>query len=129
MKAPVPTEQADQIAFAKLVRQLIHPMWRFTHIASGEKRDPKTAALLKAMGVERGWPDFIFIGPPHPELIPRGIFLLELKRRQGGRETIEQQTLRLHLMSLGFRFHVTNDTVDALDELYAAGITRAQVSA
>lgn len=34
---------------------------RFTHIPHGEKRDAKTGAKLKRMGVRKGWPDFIIL--------------------------------------------------------------------
>lgn len=43
------------------------------HPANGEKRPPKTAALLKAMGVRPGVPDLVF-------LARSGAFFIELKR-------------------------------------------------
>lgn len=33
----------------------------WSHFPAGEKRAAKTAALLKRMGLQRGWPDFILI--------------------------------------------------------------------
>jgi hypothetical protein len=39
------------------IRRWLDPRWRFTHIASGEYRDPVTAGRLQRLGVVAGWPD------------------------------------------------------------------------
>jgi hypothetical protein len=38
-----------------------HLPW--SHFPAGERRDAKTGAKLKAMGLAPGWPDFIFVLP------------------------------------------------------------------
>ena len=48
------TEFQLHCAVADTVRRWIMPGWIFTHIASGEKRDPVTAARLKRMIVASG---------------------------------------------------------------------------
>lgn len=35
----------------------------WTHFPAGERRDAKTGAKLKAMGLAAGWPDFILLLP------------------------------------------------------------------
>jgi hypothetical protein len=58
-----PLESVLHKQVADLLRQHCLPSWRWTHIASGELRDIRTATKLKAMGVRRGWPDFILLAP------------------------------------------------------------------
>jgi len=69
-----PKEIALHMRVASLLRDHARPEWRWTHIANGEGRDPRTAQKLKQMGVRPGWPDFLLI-------CPRGrAHFLELKR-------------------------------------------------
>jgi hypothetical protein len=102
-----PKEFAMQCAFVDLVRRFIGKEWRFTHLPMGEKRSPATAARLKAMGVTRGWPDFLFVGP-------RCVLFLELKREGSGRLSEEQSIMRTHLMRCGFPYLVTSSVDDAI---------------
>lgn len=52
-----------------------HLPW--THFPAGERRDAKTGAKLKAMGLAPGWPDFLLV-------LPNGQLAgLELKRGSG----------------------------------------------
>jgi hypothetical protein len=92
--APPPKELSLHIAVATLLRDHLLPGWRATHVASGEHRDIRTAAKLKAMGVRKGWPDFVLIGPakfgPGEPYVPH---FLELKRL-GEKLTEEQATFR-----------------------------------
>src|SRR4051812_12734497 len=37
--------------------------WEFTHPATGEHREKRPAAKLKAMGAKPGWPDVTLISP------------------------------------------------------------------
>jgi hypothetical protein len=60
---PGPSEYQLHVAVANVVRRWIMPIWIFTHIANGEKRDAVTAARLKRMGVTAGFPDLVFFGP------------------------------------------------------------------
>jgi len=82
--APPPLEFVLQCMVADTLRRWATPGWLWTHVASGELRQPITAARLQRMGVQRGWPDFLLLAPggrPHA---------LELKRRRTGRVTDEQ---------------------------------------
>jgi hypothetical protein len=64
-KAPVvhPREIVLHVAVAKLLRDHARPEWRWSHFPAGEARDLRTGARLKAMGLKRGWPDFLLIAP------------------------------------------------------------------
>jgi hypothetical protein len=61
--APRPKELALQMQVADLLRRFARTDWRWSHFPAGEHRDVRTAAKLKAMGVQRGWPDFILLDP------------------------------------------------------------------
>lgn len=58
-KPPLVPENALHKSIAKLLAVAAprHVMW--WHTPNGEKRDPVTAALLKAMGTKPGVPDFL----------------------------------------------------------------------
>ena len=45
------------------MRDHARPEWRWSHFPAGERRDAKTGARVKAMGLQRGWPDFLLIAP------------------------------------------------------------------
>ena len=61
--AITPSEYQLHCAVVDTIRRWILPGWIYTHVASGEKRDPATAARLKRMGVTCGFPDLVFFGP------------------------------------------------------------------
>jgi hypothetical protein len=78
-KAPTVRERELKIhmPIAKLLMDHCRPEWRWSHFPSGEARDARAGAKLKAMGLQRGWPDFILVSP-------EGIFHgLELKAPKG----------------------------------------------
>ena len=60
---PAPSEYQLHCAVVDTVKRWIIPGWIFTRIASGEKRDPVTAARLKRMEVTAGFPDLAFFDP------------------------------------------------------------------
>ena len=76
------------------------PNWIYTHIASGEKRDPVTAARLKRMGVVSGFPDLLFFGPR------REVYWIELKARSG-RLSEAQADVASHLIAAGHGYLAT----------------------
>lgn len=122
MQAPPPKEQEIHVALVELLEQATMPNWIYYHTPNGEKRDPRTAALLKAMGVKPGVADFTFIGPgPH-------IVFLELKR-QSGTLSKAQQEFRAHVRACGCTYHLAYDLDDAIGTLRDYGIVRASVSA
>ena len=121
-RIPSPKEFNTHVALVSLLRHSLSPNWMFTHIASGEKRDPVTASRLKAMGVNPGWPDLIFVGPD------RHTFWLELKR-EGGRASEQQKTVGAGLRACGHDYLITDSIELAVEALRARGIVRARVAA
>jgi hypothetical protein len=85
---PRPTELKLHMAVADLLRRFARPDWRWSHFPAGEHRDVRTAAKLKAMGVQRGWPDFVLFDPCGR------LHALELKR-QGETLTDDQEAFQV----------------------------------
>lgn len=86
------------------------PEWRWTHIPAGELRDARTAAKLKAMGLQPGWPDLLLLSPS-------GVaHCLEFKRK-GGRLSEAQEAFRQWCVSQGVAFVVADTAAGALDAL------------
>jgi hypothetical protein len=48
---------------ADAARRFISDGWEWTHLPFGEYRPPTTAGRLKRMGVNGGWPDYVFVSP------------------------------------------------------------------
>jgi hypothetical protein len=116
-KAPAPKEFVLHRAIADHLRAFAHPDWRWSHFPSGEKRDPRTAAKLKTMGVQKGWPDFLLFGPGGR------LHALELKRR-GGAMTEEQESFAAWCQEQGIPFVCTDDLREALVTLSGWGALR-----
>lgn len=93
------------------------PEWRWTHIPSGEKSEPRTAAKLKMMGVARGWPDLVLIGPDSR------FHGLELKR-DGGRLSEDQQGLARWCATHGAAFSCADSFKGAVAVLKQWGALR-----
>lgn len=85
--APPPKERAVHIAIADLLRVGAAPGWLWTHFPSGELRTEKTGALLKRMGVQAGWSDFLLVSPAGE------LHVLELKRRGSKPSEAQEQFL------------------------------------
>ena len=60
---PPPKEHLIHIAVAEHLRHRGNSLWAWTHFPAGELRNDRTGAKLKAMGLQAGWPDLIFIAP------------------------------------------------------------------
>lgn len=72
---PPPKEVALHIQVADVLRVALSRDWFWFHCPNGELRDDRTAAKLKAMGVQPGVPDLSLISPA-------GLYHgLELKRK------------------------------------------------
>jgi hypothetical protein len=97
---PAPKEFVLHRAVADHLRAFARPDWRWTHFPAGEKRDPLTAAKLKAMGLRRGWPDFLLVA------LGGLLHALELKRRS---ETMreEQESFAAWCWEQGIPFECT----------------------
>lgn len=92
LKQTQPSETKDQItlaAYLDLIKYDNHPL-RYTAVPNGGKRDKKTAAILKMMGVRPGVPDIlIFDSPPKFQHLKGAA--IELKRADGGTVSDEQK--------------------------------------
>jgi hypothetical protein len=113
-KAPVsrPKELVLHMQVATLLRAHALPEWQWTHIASGELRDARTAGKLKQMGLRPGWPDFALVSPA-------GIFhALELKRA-GGKLSEPQENFRVWCIRSGTPYAVCHDMREVLVALDA----------
>jgi len=121
LRPPPPKEFLLHVALAKAVRMSLISGWMWSHLPFGERRDAVTAGRLKAMGVNGGLPDFMFVGP-------RGFAFIELKR-PGGRLSDEQTAWMRQLAMAGAMYLCTDDVEDALSFLRDLGIVRARVSA
>jgi hypothetical protein len=115
-KAPPPSEFKLHCQLGDILRDHArNPLWRYTHLPMGEYRTPETRGRLKRMGVTRGWPDFMFVGPGC-------VFFLELKRPRMGRLSDEQIAMRAHLIKSRMGYLATSSVKDAVSELQDYGI-------
>ncbi|SIO49634.1 hypothetical protein SAMN05443247_06503 [Bradyrhizobium erythrophlei] len=130
--APPPLEFATHATLADICKRWINPHWKFTHLPLGEHREhrinPRTGRRyspsgqrLQRMGVQPGWPDFIFVGPE------QRVFWLELKRFKTGRLSEDQSEVLAHLVACGFAVLVTTSLDDAVATLKQLGILRSNV--
>ena len=116
MKIPVPTEAQEQealFAWARIRSQRIPELALLHHIPNGGSRNPIEALHLKQQGVKPGIPD-IFLpcarGPFH------GLYI-EMKRRQGGRVSVDQQKMILALRAQGYKAEVCRGWEEARDTI------------
>jgi hypothetical protein len=115
-----PKEFALHCVLADMLHRWCMPDWRYTHLPMGEYRDPATANRLQRMGVTRGWPDFLFVGPSL-------VCWLELKRKNGILSE-EQIACGTHLVNSGHHYLCTSDIREAVAWLKGMGILRANVN-
>jgi VRR-NUC domain-containing protein len=118
--APRPLEIALHLAVADVLRRFALPAWRWSHFPSGELRDVRTAAKLKAMGVQRGWPDFVLFDPSGR------LHALELKR-QGEGLTDDQQDFETWCTARGVPHAVARTSDEAIAALDAWEALRIKV--
>jgi len=118
--APSATEFELHCLVVDTVRRWIMPGWCWTHIPSGEKRDPVTAARLKRMGVVPGWPDLMFVGPTG------WTCWIELKAR-GGRLSKVQGAIASHLSAGGHGYLCSSDYRDIIETLTGWGVLRSGI--
>lgn len=101
----IPTEAQEQTAlfqWAAMMQGRIPELACLHAIPNGGSRHPIEAVHLKQQGVKPGIPD-IFLpcarGPWH------GLYI-EMKRRKGGRVSVEQQRMILALRAQGYKAEV-----------------------
>jgi len=106
VRLPPVLEWKFQAMVADMLDRWLLPTWRSTHIPSGELRDKGTAAKLKRMGVRKGWPDLILLGPP-------GLHCLELKRK-GEPLTEDQEQFEAFCQAIGVPYRWTDNFDQAI---------------
>jgi hypothetical protein len=101
----IPTEAQEQTAlfqWAAMMQGRIPELALLHSVPNGGSRHPIEAVHLKQQGVKPGIPD-IFLpcarGPWH------GLYI-EMKRRKGGRVSVDQQRMILSLRAQGYRVEV-----------------------
>jgi VRR-NUC domain len=108
------------VGVAGTLRRFVRPGWRWAHIPSGELRDKRTAAKLKAMGVQPDWPDIILVSPTGL------LHALELKRVSGSLSD-EQEAFADWCRAYGIPHAVARTVDQALAALDAWGCLRIRV--
>ena len=110
----IPTEAQEQIAlfeWAARMRGRWSELQLLHAIPNGGSRNPIEARHLKEQGVKPGIPD-IFLpcarGPWH------GLYI-EMKRRKGGRVSVDQQRMILALRAQGYKAEVCRGWEEARD--------------
>jgi hypothetical protein len=109
----LPRERVLHVAVADILRRHCRPQWRFSHFPAGEARDARTGAMLKKMGLQRGWPDFLLIAPDGR------LHALELKRGADAALTPEQAEFRDFCIAAGIP-HIVAGSIDRVLEALEA---------
>jgi hypothetical protein len=118
--APRPKEIALHLSVADILRRFARPNWRWSHFPAGEHRDVRTAAKLKQMGVQRGWPDFVLFDPSGR------LHALELKR-EGESLTEDQEDFQTWCIARGVPHSVSRSMDAALTVLGDWGALRIKI--
>jgi hypothetical protein len=115
-----PKELAMHLAVADLLRRFARADWRWGHYPAGEHRDVRTAAKLKAMGTQPGWPDIVLFDPTGR------LHALELKRED---ETLTdvQEDFQTWCIARGVPHSVSRSVDEALMVLDAWGVLRVKI--
>lgn len=114
-------ELSHHIAVADVLRRFAREDVLWFHPANGEHRDKRTAAKLRAMGVQPGVPDFIII-------VAGKVHMLEMKRPGGEKPRKAQRDFLFRAISAGCETAVAFGIDAALDILNAWGALRVRVS-
>ena len=104
------TETRLHIAVADLLGWILPPSAQWTTFNAGNvEMPPKVGRMLKAMGLQTGWPDIqiVFGG---------AIFGLELKAPKGKTQASQDERFPL-LRAAGMRIAIARSTDDVLDIL------------
>jgi hypothetical protein len=122
VRPPLPIERKTHIALADTLRWACLPDWLWTHFPAGEHRDEATGALLKRMGLQRGWSDFLLIDP-------EGVhYWLELKRGKAPL-TEDQEAFRDACLARGVPWALARSFDEAVTQLMTWGAIRLRVTA
>lgn len=121
-KTFVPSEDQEQATVVEWLR--LHDI-RFTHVPNGGNRHIITGARLKRLGVSKGFPDLLIVDPPPSQPGKVGT-VIEMKRRQGGRLTIEQKRWLDDLKARNWYVAVCHGAGEAIDLLIELGYGRRE---
>ena len=114
----IPTEAQEQAALMQWLAyaEMYHPELRLLHhIPNGGGRNPIEAKHLKEQGVKPGIPDLFL---PCARGGFHGLYI-EMKRRKGGRVSVDQQRMILALRAQGYRVEVCRGWEEARDTICA----------
>ena len=127
-KPPLPREQQWHIDLVRTIREkhLLSHGWRMTHFPAGGQRTKKAGAILKAMGLERGWPDLLVCRPRGLEHSVGLMHGLELKRR-GEELTDAQEEVQAWFLANGWPYAWVDRIEDAWAVLWSWGALRLRV--
>ncbi len=116
MKLPAPTEHAEQVALCQWLR-----LRRIDYFAipNAARRNPRTAAMLKAEGMRAGVPDLVLI-PPAPVDGWKHV-AIELKRQKGGRLADTQREMHAIMSAHGWIIIVALGFAHAIEQLTGLG--------
>ena len=120
VKAPSPLEWKLQASVADTMDRWLKPSWRYTHVPAGELRNIGVARKLKRMGLRRGWPDFLLLGPP-------GLHCLEMKRL-GEKLAEDQQLFEAFCIEIGTPYRMANSLDGALAILKEWGCLKVNIN-
>jgi hypothetical protein len=118
----LPLEVKTHVAVADALRIGAVAGWLWTHFPAGERRDARTGARLKRMGLKRGWSDFLLIDPAGQH------HWLELKRGASPLTT-EQEEFRDACLERGVPWAVVRSFDEAMQQLTTWGAIRLSVAA
>ena len=119
---PPPVELRTHIAVADALRHGAAPGWLWSHFPAGGHREEKTGALMKRMGMQRGWSDFLLIAPSGTH------HWLELKRDRRSKLTVEQQAFATALMARGVPWSLAHSYDEAIHTLRMWGALRLRLT-
>ena len=114
MRIPIPTEAEEQTTlfrWAEVMSKKWPELTLMHSIPNGGSRNMVEAVHLKAQGVKAGIPD-IFL--PVPRGKHHGLYI-EMKRRKGGRLSVEQSKVIGRLRGQGYRAEVCKGWEEARD--------------
>ena len=115
VKEIAPTEAQDQEDLCRLLR--LEGLVHFA-VPNGGRRGKVEAARLRRQGVQAGVPDLVLPGQD-----PRWRCLgIELKRRDSGRVSPEQEQWHAVLRACGWRVLICYGLQDAVEQLTALGL-------
>ena len=108
------SEHSEQVTLVQRLRWM-HPELKdlVAAVPNGGKRDPRTAAALKAEGVLPGWPDLI-VAKPVPGY--HGCYV-EMKVKAGGVLSPDQKRVHAALVAQGYAVIIGYGADDAYAKL------------